>query len=250
MVEHSPVSSKEPDELLADPVLGWANEIAGDERYRREPLHSHFIQLRDRYYALLKRFLKIAKISDGFQLSLKEVNALLDAAAHTDYLTGLPNRRDILEKIESEIGRAKRHGSSYSILMADIDHFKELNDAHGHVAGDRILKSVAECLRRSLRVEDHCARWGGEEFLICLPQTMLSKALLVAEKLRANIERTYVKLDGEDVGVTVSLGVSCHDGDVHIDNVIKAADSAMFDAKRAGRNRVEAAHEPPARSQS
>jgi diguanylate cyclase (GGDEF)-like protein len=227
-----------PVEIRSDPVVQWAETIARDERYRAEAMYDPFEKLKDRYFALLKRFLKIARISDSYQLTLKEVNALLDSAARKDYLTGLSNRREILEKIDSEISRAKRHGTVFSILVVDIDHFKRLNDTYGHEAGDLVLKTVADCLRRILRLEDHCARWGGEEFLICLPETNLQNAMGVAEKLRSNVERTSIEYEDTPIQVTITLGVSIHEGSRPIHEVIKAADIAMYGAKSAGRNRV------------
>jgi len=229
-----------PEEVRSDRVLTWAEEISGDPKYHDNALLEHFMELEDRYLALLRRFLKIARISDGFQLSLKEINNLLDDAARKDYLTGLPNRRDIVEKIKSEISRAKRHGNPFSIVIADIDRFKEVNDSMGHEAGDLVLKSVSDLLRSSLRLEDHCARWGGEEFLICLPETNRSNAIAVAEKLRANVEHSTLAYQGRMIRVTISLGVSTHGGNVEVDDVIRDADTAMLAAKRGGRNRIEA----------
>lgn len=227
-----------PPEERTDQVLRWAEKVAADDSYRREGLYPHFLTLTNRYAALLKRFQKIAKISDGFQLSLKEVNAHLDDAARTDYLTGLPNRRDIIENIAREISRTERHGTPFSVIVADIDHFKVFNDSYGHQAGDLVLKAVADSLRRSLRREDFCARWGGEEFLICLPETVAASALAVAEKLRANVEGVAVTYDGAELGVTVSLGVSTHSDGESFNDVIRAADEAMLKAKRMGRNTV------------
>lgn len=238
-MQHAVDPNRLPEEVRNDRVLQWALAVSEEDRFRDEGLYRHFLDLRDHYAALLKRCNKIAKISDGFQHSLKRVNALLDEAARRDYLTGLSNRRDMIERIESEISRAKRHGDSFSIIVADIDRFKEVNDTHGHEAGDEILKSVAEALRRSLRLEDHCARWGGEEFLICLPETNISSAASVAEKLKGCVAANKVDYGGATLSVTISLGVSCHDPLSKIEEVIRAADGAMLEAKRKGRNRVE-----------
>ena len=228
-----------PEELRNDRIIQWAEAISEEERFHHEDLYPYFLDLSAQYLALLKRFNKIAKISDGFQHSLKEANALLDKAARRDYLTGLPNRRDMIERIESEISRAKRHDGAFSIIISDIDRFKAVNDTYGHEAGDLVLKSVSEVLRRSLRLEDHCARWGGEEFLICLPQTSLSNAAAVAEKLKENVAASRISYLGTTLSVTASLGVSCHQPEAKIDEVIRAADRAMLAAKRKGRNRVE-----------
>jgi len=227
-----------PREFRDDPTIAWAEVVAGNPAYKSESLHPLFIELLERYVGLLKRFVKVAKISDGYQLSLKELNVLLSTDARTDYLTSLSNRRDMLERLDTEISRASRYGDPFSLVLGDIDLFKQVNDEHGHEAGDRVIVAVADALRACIRREDHCARWGGEEFLICLPRAPLENALVVAEKLRAAVDGLRIDYDGEILSPTISLGVAEYRKGENVDDVIRGADRALFDAKEGGRNRV------------
>ncbi len=227
-----------PIEFKEDASVGWADEIANQAKKSGTVSLADFGELRDRYVTLLRRFAKIVRISDGFQLSLKELNVLLNTDARTDYLTDLSNRRDILEAMEKEMSQSNRHGDSLSVIIADIDGFKKINDAYGHEAGDKVLVAVADCLRKNLRLEDHCARWGGEEFLIYLPRSPVESAGLVAEKLRAGVESLAIAYDGVPIRVTLSVGVSEYATGESVDDVIREADEAMIEAKKAGKNRV------------
>lgn len=227
-----------PKEFRDDATLEWAESVAVNPAYRGEASFAHFIDLKKRYVALLKRIAKIVKISDGFQLSLKEINVLLNTDARTDYLTGLSNRRDMIEKLDAEISTTHRYGDPFSLIIADIDLFKRINDEHGHEAGDRVLTAVSSCLRSILRLEDHCARWGGEEFLICLPRAALERALVVAEKLRTSVEELPIEYNKIRLRPTISLGVSEYEVGESVDDVIRAADSSLIQAKQDGRNLV------------
>ncbi len=229
-----------PNELQSDPTLLWAESIAADGSPRGEIPLEHFVELTERYRALLRRLMKIARISDGYQLSLKELNSLLSMDARTDYLTGLSNRRDMLERLDVEISRARRYGDSFSVIVADIDRFKLINDAQGHEAGDWVIEAVADCLRVNIRLEDHCARWGGEEFLICLTRAALDGALVVAEKLRSSVASLSVEYRGAVLKPTASFGVAQYTMGEGADDVIRGADRALIEAKESGRNRVSA----------
>ena len=114
---------------------------------------------------------KILLISDGYQARLMDLNTRLNLLAHTDGLTGLSNRQDAMEKLEAESSRAERHGGRFSVVIADVDDFKLVNDTLGHEAGDRLLSHLGRVFRSTMRREDTCARWGGEEFLFLLPET-------------------------------------------------------------------------------
>ena len=163
--------------------------------------------------------------------------------ALTDALTGLANRRWGEEQLEQEILRAARYGRSFAVIMLDIDRFKNLNDAHGHAAGDGVLVDLAQRLRRLLRATDSVVRWGGEEFLILAPETRLDAALELAESLR---RRVAAESMGGGHRVTISLGVATyHDGDVTA-GLIERADAALYRAKRGGRDRFEAEWPPVA----
>ena len=193
------------------------------------------------YRKLLRSFSKTVSISDRYQSQLMDLKARLEVTASTDLLTGLANRWKIMEQLQSEHSRAERHGGSFSVLIADLDHFKIVNDTYGHLAGDRVLKAIADCLRRELRAEDFCGRWGGEEFLIILPETGLQQAALVAEKLLAAIRQTKVLWEDKGLSVTMSFGLGCFSRGMSLDGCIKLADDALFVAKKQGRDRYFAA---------
>ena len=155
-----------------------------------------------------------------------------------DQLTGLPNRQAYDERLEMEVARWRRTGSPLSLMIGDIDHFKALNDRHGHQAGDKALREVAQCLRGQLRAEDFLARYGGEEFVVLLPAVALQHAAMVAEKLRYELEKKAIRVEPEDDPVTISFGVAAFGGDEDSDSVFRRADRALYRAKRVGRNRV------------
>jgi len=159
-------------------------------------------------------------------------------ASRRDPLTGLLNRRSLIESSEDAIHRARRSGKPISIVLADIDHFKAINDTRGHAAGDAALLAVAQALRSALRAQDAVARWGGEEFMLLLPDTDAAGATHVAEAARAAIEALRVDHDGAPFRVTLSLGVTEHRMDRTLDHTIADADAALYQAKEEGRNRI------------
>ena len=164
----------------------------------------------------------------------------LEAMLFEDPLTGLSNRRFILTQLAGAVSAARRHGRPLTIAIVDIDHFKSVNDTHGHAAGDRVLAAVAGSLREQLRAEDQLGRLGGEEFLALLPDAGASAAAAVAEKLRAEVAALRVEHDGLDTGVTVSIGWAAWEGEPP-EELMRRADEALYDAKRSGRDRVEGA---------
>ena len=159
--------------------------------------------------------------------------------AITDSLTGLFNRRYYYVILDNEIERAKRYQSPLSLIMIDIDHFKQVNDKFGHLAGDEVLQSVSEMSKKLLRQIDTMFRYGGEEFIIILPETNQEEALNVAERIRSTIAETEIKIKKGSVMLTVSIGVSEY-GENHLapNEFIESVDRAMYDAKKAGRNCV------------
>ncbi len=168
----------------------------------------------------------------------------------TDPLTGLVNRRYLEERLSEELERCKRHRFAMSFLMIDIDNFKEYNDRHGHPAGDLALEMTAQCLKSALRSADVAARYGGEEFSVLLPQTNISEAHVIAERIRRRVERTqYPHGKTQPLGaVTVSLGISAFGSKLDSPaQIIAAADHALYVAKSYGKNRVEA-FVPPAQN--
>ncbi len=171
--------------------------------------------------------------------ALKKKNEELEKLSITDSLTGLFNRRQLMEVLEIEGRRNRRHQRPFSILMLDVDHFKKLNDTHGHLAGDEVLKRLAWILKQEIREVDHAARYGGEEFLIMLPETNIDGASEVGERIRGRIERETLAFDGKEINVTASIGIACCpvEGE-SAETLIARADDALYKAKRRGRNRV------------
>lgn len=156
-----------------------------------------------------------------------------------DPLTGLPNRAAWTERLEQEVEQWQRHGNSLLIAMLDLDHFKRINDNYGHLAGDRVLKLIASVLRKRIRGSDFIARFGGEEFVLLVPDTPLADGAKLAEALRAAIEACPFHFKGEPLTVTVSMGMTAFKPGERSELVLKRADEALYRAKNAGRNRVE-----------
>lgn len=171
--------------------------------------------------------------------ALLESQRKLEIAARTDPLTQLSNRRDIIEKIEMEKVRIKRHHKPFTLILCDIDNFKAFNDTFGHDCGDFILVSIANMMRAMIREQDQLARWGGEEFLFLLPETKLESGAIVAEKIRNVIATHHFDYKAHVLSVTMTFGVStCQTHTIDIDDCIKQADRALYKGKHAGKNRV------------
>ena len=169
----------------------------------------------------------------------KQMEAELQRLATTDPLTGLLNRRRFTEVVEQELQRVRRHPRPLTLLMLDLDHFKQINDSHGHPAGDRVLRVVTGACGQLLRSTDSFGRLGGEEFAILLPDTDRAGALEVAEKLRETVGRLLIPVEGATLRVTVSIGLVCrHTGDQSLNGMLSLADHALYEAKSAGRNRT------------
>ena len=166
--------------------------------------------------------------------------------ATTDRLTGIPNRPAIIGALFTEVERSVRYRRPLSVAFADIDHFKTINDTYGHEAGDAVLQGVAASLRRNLRASDRVGRYGGEEFMVLLPETGVEDAAVLADKLRLIVAgERHLLPDGSEVGVTVSLGVTGGAGDrLGVDALVREADAAMYSAKALGRDQVYAFEEP------
>ena len=156
-----------------------------------------------------------------------------------DGLTQVHVKRYLLEALDKELMRARRHQRELSFLMIDIDHFKKINDVHGHLAGDHVLKEVARLMQQRIRRDEVLARYGGEEFAIILPETTLEGGCALAEGLREKIEESRFVFQGETIRVTISIGAAMlvEEHRTSLD-LIKKADEKLYEAKRAGRNRV------------
>jgi diguanylate cyclase (GGDEF)-like protein len=197
----------------------------------------------------LGKLLQLLAPSVAHALNTTHFIETLREAAHVDLLTGAATRREGLTRMQSEIKRAQRTGASMAVLMLDLDRFKTINDRFGHETGDALLAVVGRILLRTLRASDVRCRWGGEEFLIVLPDTDLSRAQVVASGLLRNIGAAHVPTPQGPVGSTVSIGVTiARPGETNLEAIIRRADAALYDAKEAGRGciRVRLSKEFPA----
>ncbi|QLC72985.1 diguanylate cyclase [Pseudomonas sp. LPB0260] len=192
-------------------------------------------QVGGRLQTLVERVAHMEEEAKGFRQHLEEQRqkALLDP------LTGLPNRAAWGERLDLELARWQRYGGDLLLAIVDIDHFKGINDAYGHLAGDKVLKIIAQELRKRLRKIDFIARFGGEEFVLLLPSTPLDGGLQLLETLREGIQGCPFHFRGERVGITLSAGISAFAEGERSDQVLERADQALYRAKRGGRNRIE-----------
>jgi diguanylate cyclase (GGDEF)-like protein len=172
---------------------------------------------------------------------LEEQNAKLERLANTDYLTELYNRRRFFHTAEVEFAEAVRSGNPISITLIDLDHFKRVNDTHGHLVGDHVLVHIAHLIRSNCRKSDIAARYGGEEFAILHPSLDRQNAFRVAERIRKEVEANPFSHEKDEIGITLSAGVvdtqSCKDC-LRVDDVLSWADIALYRAKDGGRNQV------------
>ena len=189
-----------------------------------------------RLQSLAERVAHMEQEALGYREHLEEQRqkALLDP------LTGLPNRAAWSERLEHEVREWQQHGNILLLAMLDLDHFKRINDNYGHLAGDKVLKIIASVLRKRLRGTDFIARFGGEEFVLLMPDTSPINGAQLLDTLRASIEACPFHFKGERVTITISIGFTAFKPGEHSDLVLKRADQALYRAKNAGRNRVEA----------
>jgi diguanylate cyclase (GGDEF)-like protein len=211
---------------------------AGADDYLTKPLDRDQLSVR---LVAAERVTSLHRQRAEKNAELERLNWLVAESARSDPLTGLGNRLCLREDLEALEARVQRYGHSYALILLDVDHFKAYNDRYGHLAGDRVLRQVATVLRRRCRTGDRAYRFGGEEFLILLPEQTQRKAAIAADRLRAAVEALAVPHpDNAPHGVvTISAGVASleHAEPAVSDAVIRAADRALYQAKRAGRNR-------------
>jgi diguanylate cyclase (GGDEF)-like protein len=240
-----PASEDGAQSFVLTPTLAVRDDVAfstsGRDLVREVASVVRFAGERDGRIRELER--RLAEMeSDNLDLVMK--NRTLAEMSARDSLTGLYNRWYVMEKIDSEMNRSLRHGCPVSVLMLDIDHFKRVNDAFGHAAGDGVLRAVAQVLRDSCRVYDVPGRYGGEEFCVVLPETKTGNTTVVAERIRERMESSSFNVGADSVVVTASIGIAGIDsmegeGIVSPSILIDRADRALYSAKHRGRNRVE-----------
>jgi diguanylate cyclase (GGDEF)-like protein len=171
-----------------------------------------------------------------------KLHRIVEQQALVDGLTGLSNRRHTEDRLDSELARAERFGGPLSIVVADLDDFKAVNDVHGHPVGDTVLREFARVLARTVRDADVAGRWGGEEFMLVLPGTDAAGAALLAERIRAHVaEGSLLTPEGVPVRVTASFGVAAYEPGRSLETLVATADLALYEAKRGGKNRIERA---------
>lgn len=225
-------------EDLDDQVISKYLPLTNSVEFLKDPLYKDFATLFGRYVLLARRVKRIARISDSYHLEFREMKERLERESKTDHLTGLLNRREMYRRLEVERSRAIRHQRPFALIMFDYDEFKAVNDTYGNEAGDRVLVIGSQILQRCLRTEDSCARWGGEEFLILLPECPLQEAAQVAERLRSAFEQFPFEHHSTSFRVTLSLGVTSFERTEKVDACVRRVDANLYQSKHSGRNRI------------
>jgi diguanylate cyclase (GGDEF)-like protein len=201
---------------------------AGANDYIAKPFDSEELQAR----------VRVGQRMQELQSSLREARDALAHQATHDPLTGILNRRAILDRLSAELSRAKRENGKLSVGMCDIDHFKKINDTYGHQAGDEALIAFTRCIQGGLREYDCLGRYGGEEFLVIAPGAKGLNDKSLYERLCARVAETEIKTKSGPISITVSIGVARGTGQSTPDALIVASDEALYQAKTGGRNRV------------
>jgi diguanylate cyclase (GGDEF)-like protein len=208
---------------------------AGADDYIRKPFDLQELEVR------LRAGRRVVLLQD----QLLEAQAELERRALHDSLTGAKNRGAIVDVLGRELSRSRRTSRPLSIVFCDVDHFKKVNDTHGHPVGDAVLKEFVRRANAEIRTHDDVGRWGGEEFVVVLPECPTDEAMNVAERLRAALASVPVETPLTGVSITASFGVAGTDqGYTDLNTLVSAADAALYAAKAAGRNSVAQAHEP------
>lgn len=225
---------------LIDDVDPSAYVLAAEDTHLMVISHTLLWQMVDRSHAFAKNLLVVLseRVRSDNEFIATSLNVLREARknATTDALTGLGNRHWMGEFFERELKRARQNGESLCLMMIDVDCFKAYNDHYGHIAGDRVLSSVASALRRQLRPTDLIARYGGDEFAVLLPGSKLNRVQQTAERLRNHLDREA--LDELHAPVTLSIGITDASDNDDLHTLIDRADAAMYDAKISGRDAI------------
>lgn len=237
--------------LLFGVLIIWVWLTGGDRHFRGQILIVYAGGLVVLMLMVLRQFLAshevnlLQKTLWARNRSLRLLNKQLEQQVISDPLTGLPNHQALAGYLEATLRRAREERTLCSLLFIDIDHFKPINDEHGHQAGDRVLRQVGELVESTLRSTDYLGRWGGEEFVAVLPGTGTRNAYAVAERVRLRMEQQHFSADGEYLHLTCSVGVATYPTDASDqETLLMLADAAMYAAKRLGRNQTRRAREP------
>ncbi|WP_168206021.1 GGDEF domain-containing protein [Geobacter sp. FeAm09] len=226
------LDGKTPGSTLPDDISRFENIIADGN-----PLYPKFKLLLESYKKLARHAEGLVHENGLLGIQLVELNRSLELATRVDPMTGLANRRHIKEKVEQEYSRAQRHNRTFSIILADIDNFTRINDSYGYNAGDDVLVEISRVFMGCVRQEDVCARWGGEEFLILLPETSIEGALAVAQKIHESVAMTEFKASKPGIRTTISIGLSEYTPGQALFECVNRADHALQQAKKSGKNR-------------
>jgi diguanylate cyclase (GGDEF)-like protein len=210
---------------------------AGGVDYVVKPFNAAELKMRIRTHLELKK----SKDQLNYLIAeLQKTNEELKYASITDPLTGLHNRRYMMQKLEEEMTRSKRYKTNFSIIIGDIDLFKKINDNYGHDGGDFVLKEFSNLLKSCLREQDSLARWGGEEFLMLIPETDLDGAVILAERIRKIVESKPYYYRDYEIYFTITFGVASYNHEDSISDLIKRSDNGLYEGKKNGRNQVVA----------
>jgi diguanylate cyclase (GGDEF)-like protein len=233
-------------------LLEKINQIQADDFISKAELFKEFVELSNEYAKLLNQTIKITRVGDCNQRKLflayeqiekqKEELSIaykkMEILARTDPLTQLSNRRDFLEKFKLEIIRFERNRRPFSVVMGDIDDFKSVNDRYGHDCGDFVLVTMSKIMKSKLRKVDTVGRWGGEEFILLLPETPMSGGKTVAESIRKRIAGETFSYKEHQLSITITFGVCEYNSVMDVDTCVKRADEALYAGKHKGKNCV------------
>jgi diguanylate cyclase (GGDEF)-like protein len=246
IARHGPQDARRAAQFLAGilglAVVTWVARIAAMRVLLDGANDGERIDLVVSLFAIAQMVNGVAATLSLVWIDVRLMQAELSRVAHTDALTGLPNRREIRRRFQEEASRASRHGHRFAVVLFDLDHFKQVNDEHGHAVGDTVLQAVAHALDSARRGGEVLGRIGGEEFLVLLAEQSREGACEAAQRLRESLGRARLAAGSRPLHLTVSGGVALYPDDgAHWDPLFAAADRRLYAAKRSGRNRVEAA---------
>jgi diguanylate cyclase (GGDEF)-like protein len=212
-------------------------KVLADRHHADSILLKEFTQLSDCYQKLVLRTNKLSAENERLKTELVNMVRSLDLASRIDGMTGLANRRDIMEKIDREATRSQRHQRPFTVLLINVDNYKLVNSTYSYNSGDDVLVEIARVLMSCVRNEDICARWGGDEFLILLPETDAENSLPVANKVIESMSMTEFKANKPGIRITVSIGICEHQPAQSVQESISRVHQALLQAKKGGKNR-------------